>query len=61
MRDEQDCDPAKTFCSVEAVQNAFLSENYITERPLSHDDHVSRSSLANPFFSRAKRGWARRK
>lgn len=35
MRDEQDCDPAKTFCSVEAVQNAFLSENYLAERPLA--------------------------
>lgn len=35
MRDEQDCDPAKTFCSVEAVQNTFLSENYLAEHPLA--------------------------
>lgn len=35
MSAEQDCDPAKAFCSVEAVQDAFLGENYIAERPLA--------------------------
>jgi MoxR-like ATPase len=35
MSVEQDRDPTKAFCSVEAVQNAFLAESYITERPLA--------------------------
>jgi MoxR-like ATPase len=35
MSAEQERDPTKAFCSVEAVQNALLRENYVTERPLA--------------------------
>jgi len=35
MSVEQERDPTTAFCSVEAVQDAFLRENYITERPLA--------------------------
>jgi MoxR-like ATPase len=35
MSVEQDCDPARAFCSIEAVQNAFLNQNYLAERPLA--------------------------
>ena len=35
MKADQDCDPAKVFCSVEAVQSAFLTEDYLAERPLA--------------------------
>ena len=56
----QDRDPAKVFCSVEAVQNAFLSENYLAERPLAMTIMLA-AQLGKPILLKAKRELARLK